>query len=572
MCPHRFRWIAFGLILMGTTAGWALEPPSKADLEQYLRDGTLFLRQRNAWILGNHLIDTGLVQDFRARLAGLRPGAGPLPMKRDVRSAGLPGGKRGLPTKGSVKIFTLLIDFPDYPATQSRDTIDSRLFGTGDIDWPRESLRSYYRRSSYNKLDIGGATLGWYRAGYARSGMAMTTAARETLIKEALLSMEAEGHDFSVYDNDRNGVIDYFVVVWTGPDNGWANFWWGYQTSFSNSNFTLDGKSFANAKYSWQWESRPVGGPFYPYVVIHETGHALGLPDYYDYDATVGPRGGVGGLDMMDANRGDHNAFSKFLLDWMTPTVINVGRERMFLSPSATTAEAVIAMPEYDPVRPFDEFFVVQNRWRSENDAALPGDGLLIWHVDARLNSAGTNFLYNNSYSDHKLLRLMEADGREEIERGWSATAADYYAAGRSLLPAGLPASDRYDGSASGLSVIEISPPAPGMPFTVDIRYTVFPPQTLTRQRIESDYIFTKEYIEKLDWQADARNHTEILTYRISAKLSTADENAWIVLTELSGSTFAYDHRGLKKGDLFDYRIVAVDRNGVESEPRELRR
>jgi M6 family metalloprotease-like protein len=573
MSPHRIRWIALGLFLMGTTAGWALEPPSKADLEQYLRDGTLFLRQRNAWILGNHLIDTGLVQDFRARLAGLRPGAGPLPMKQDIRSAGLPGGRRGLPTKGSVKIFALLLDFPDYPAAQSRDTIDNQLFGTGDINnWPRESLRSYYRRSSYNMLDIGGATLGWYRAGYARSGMAMTTAARETLIKEALLSMDAAGHDFSVYDNDRNGVIDYFVVIWTGPDNGWSNFWWGYQTSFSNSNFNLDGKSFANAKYSWQWESRPVGGPFYPYVVIHETGHALGLPDYYDYDATVGPRGGVGGLDMMDANRGDHNAFSKFLLDWITPTVINIGREQMFLSPSATTAEAVIAMPEYDPVRPFDEFFVVQNRWRSENDAALPGDGLLIWHVDARLNSAGTNFLYNNSYSDHKLLRLMEADGREEIERGWSATAADYYIAGRSLRSTGLPASGRYDGSASGLSVIEISPPAPGMTFTVDIRYNLFPPQTLTRQRIESDYIFTKEYIEKLAWLADARNRTEILAYRISAKPSTAGENAWSVLTELSGSTFVYDHRGLKKIDLYDYRIVAVDRNGVESEPRELRR
>lgn len=561
-----------GLFLTGATAGWALEPPSKADLEQYLRDGTLFLRQRNAWILGNHLIDTGLVQDFRARLAGFRPGAGPLPMKQDIRSAGLPGGKRGLPTKGSVKIFTLLIDFPDYPAAQSRDTIDARLFGAGDIDWPRESLRSYYRRSSYNMLDIGGTTLGWYRAGYVRSGMAMTTAAREMLIKEALLSFEAKGHDFSVYDNDGNGVIDYFVVIWTGPDNGWANFWWGYQTSFSGSNFSLDGKSFSNAKYSWQWESRPVGGPFYPYVVIHETGHALGLPDYYDYDATVGPRGGVGGLDMMDATRGDHNAFSKFLLDWITPTVINIGRERMFLSPSATTAEAVIAMPEYDPLRPFDEFFVVQNRWRSENDANLPGDGLLIWHVDARLTSAGTNFLYNNSYSDHKLLRLMEADGREEIERGWSATAADYYVAGRSLQPTGLPASGRYDGSASGLSVIAISPPAPGMTFTVDIRYTVFPPQTLTRQRIESDYIFTKEYIEKLAWQADTRNRTEILAYRISAKPSTAGENAWSVLTELSGSTFVYDHRGLKKSDLYDYRIVAVDRNGVESEPRELRR
>jgi hypothetical protein len=110
------------------------------------------------------------------------------------------------------------------------------------------------------------------------------------------------------------------------------------------------------------------------------------------------------------------------------------------------------------------------------------------------------------------------------------------------------------------------------MTFTVDIQYALFPPQALTRQRIESDYIFTKEYIEKLAWQGDSRNRTEIRSFRLSAKPSGAAEAAWSILAELSGSTFAYDHRGLKKNDLFDYRIVAVDRNGVESEPRELRR
>ena len=60
---------------------------------------------------------------------------------------------------------------------------------------------------------------------------------------------------------------------------------------------------------------------------------------------------------------------------------------------------------------------MVQNRTRPGNDADLPADGLLIWHVDARLTRSGSDFLYDNSYTAHKLLRLMEADGLEEIER-----------------------------------------------------------------------------------------------------------------------------------------------------------
>ena len=41
-------------------------------------------------------------------------------------------------------------------------------------------------------------------------------------------------------------------------------------------------------------------------------------------------------------------------------------------------------------------------------------DGLLIWHVDATPNADGDDFLYNNSVTEHKLLRLMEANGLPE--------------------------------------------------------------------------------------------------------------------------------------------------------------
>jgi M6 family metalloprotease-like protein len=371
----------------------ALEPPRPGELQRYRLDGSLGRRLQMARRLGNDKVAPRLVERLRAQLRTARLGlsvASPPVMTP-------PPAWRGMPTSGNVKILTLLISFKDYPASNSAAAVQDKLFGAGDAHaYPYESLRSYYERSSYGKLHIGGDVLGWYQEPYNRDQVPQTDDGREALIEEALKYYEAQGHDFSQYDNDGDGAIDYLVVVWTGPDNGWSGFWWGYMTNFADSSFTLDGKRLGT--YSWQWEANPAGGAFDPRVVIHETGHALGLPDLYDYDDTVGPSGGVGGLDMMDSNWGDHNCFSKFLLGWLTPQTITAGSQTVMLSSSGTSADALLVMPKAVAGDPFGEFYMVQNRHPVANDTDLPGDGLLVWHVDARLNADGSDYLYDNRY------------------------------------------------------------------------------------------------------------------------------------------------------------------------------
>lgn len=562
------------LLLVLSLAGSvpALEPPTRAEIEQFRRDGTFAARLQNALVFGNHLADPGLVRNLRTRLERKVKGkdsAGPGDLLNDLI---LPSGRQnGLPAKGSVKVFALLIDFPDYPAVNSAPLIDSKLFGDGDTGYPYESLRNYYRRSSYQKLEIGGATLGWYRALTPRAGMAMTSAARQALIMQALAHFNNLGHDFAPYDNDNNGAIDYFIVVWAGPNNGWSNFWWGYQTTFTDPNFQLDGKRFYGTKYSWQWESRNWPGPYDQIVVMHETGHALGLPDYYDYDAEVGPRGGLGGLDMMDANRGDHNCFSKMLLDWITPEAFNFGTQGFVLEASGASPNALLAMPEFDPSKPFDEFFLIQNRTRTANDTALFADGLVVWHVDSRLNTAGTNFKYDNSTAEHKLLRLMEADGLEQIERGYSANAADYFNPGSTFSPATTPNSNRYDGTVPGLTFFDIGPAGTMTAFKADIHYTLLQPEGGSLTRLESDFIFFREYIDQLTWMPNSGNRTEVVKYRIWMKPKSAGDDAYVYLAETKTQAHPiFEHRGLKKDDAFTYRIIAVDKNGVESAALEV--
>jgi M6 family metalloprotease-like protein len=447
---QKFRAAAFilGISLAGLMPGLALEPPTKEQIARYKLDGTWAARVARAKAIGNHKIPQRIAERLTARITRLSAGGGRggAGSRTSASTLAPPRAWQGMPTIGNVRILALLISFSDCPGTTAPATFESRLFGSGSGGPPFDSLRNFYDRSSYGQLTISGDVLGWYQAPYARATVAETDAGRQNLIKEALSYYDAQGHDFSQYDNDGDGTIDYLCVFWTGPHGEWASFWWGYYTWFSDSTYRLDGKRLTN--YSWQWELYGYpSGSFNPSTIIHETGHALGVPDYYDYDDAIGPRGGVGGLDIMDGS-GDHNSFSKFMLDWIVPTVVADGSQTVSLRASGLYPDAVLFFPGAS-AGIFDEYFMVQNRYRAGNDTYLftGSDGLVVWHIDARLDSWSYDYLYDNSYTEHKLLRLMEADGLEEIEN-WavSADAGDYYRAGMIFGPATVPNTSRYGG------------------------------------------------------------------------------------------------------------------------------
>ena len=132
---------------------------------------------------------------------------------------------QGMPTTGDVRVLSILIEFQDHTHSHAQAYIDDNLFGSGDTARaPYESLAVYYDRASYNQLDLSnGTTLGWYQTAYNRSDVTQTYIGRENLIKEVLNHYESAGHDFSQYDNNSDGVIDYLIIFWAGPDNGWGN-------------------------------------------------------------------------------------------------------------------------------------------------------------------------------------------------------------------------------------------------------------------------------------------------------------------------------------------------------------
>ena len=210
-------------------------------------------------------------------------------------------------------------------------------------------------------------------------------------------------------------------------------------------------------------------GPFSPSTLIHETGHALGLPDFYDYDNSIGPKGGLGGMDQM-AGGHDHNSFSKFILGWLTPEVVSGEAKELSLLPLSRNESSVLLKKDATESTKWDEFFIAEYRNQYSNDQGLPNEGLVIWHIDATLNEWGY-FENNNSYSDHKLIRLVQADGLDEIElRNDSAGAEDFFTTGMEFSPNSRPQSRLNSGAHSGVEITDIAV----SPELIDVTAQVF--------------------------------------------------------------------------------------------------
>ncbi|MGH7893258.1 MAG: hypothetical protein ACREQL_01235, partial [Candidatus Binatia bacterium] len=60
------------------------------------------------------------------------------------------------------------------------------------------------------------------------------------------------------------------------------------------------------------------------------------------------------------------------------------------------------------------EYYLLENRRRTDNDLGIPGDGILVWHVDESVGA----FRTAQSNPRHKLVHLVEADGRSDLDLG----------------------------------------------------------------------------------------------------------------------------------------------------------
>ena len=392
------------------------------------------------------------------------------------------------PSTGDVNILVVPVNFDlnDIRPYERRSYIDFNdgdyleameytFNGTSSLDgvnpyW--ESVSSFYEKSSYGNLHFNFEITDPFTPEMSASeflsredltSSSSSVGGSQELITDILergLTKDNESIDIfdSKYDQNEDGYIDGLWLIYNVIDGDLVSSesqpFWAYTTNYlaqaSNSitgETRIVGTRYANCALSFLYDDSSSG--YDAHTIIHETGHMLGLDDYYSYDNTSN-YGYLGGIDMMDLNIGDHSAFSKYALGWIEPTVIYQDDTTITLKPFESSGGALIIPSSYYNDSAFSEYLILEyktptglnkldatKKYRNAYPLAF-SNGLAIYHVDARLIK---HEIQNGYYTCSDYLSESESSVPEvEVH----CSREDVYLVGNSNTPSYNGISDDY--------------------------------------------------------------------------------------------------------------------------------
>ena len=325
----------------------------------------------------------------------------------------------GCPTVGKVPVLVIPIEFSDSTAKSKGYTIENikRAFSGNNTDY--YSVEEYYYISSYGRLDLDFTVInGWFKPEFSSKHYEDLTDVDEfgdeysvgdqVIMDEALSYLEGI-MDLSIYDSDKNGIIDAVVMINTLTINDMNEFYWAYRfwntiTDDDGNKQKYDGVSandYLWMSYSFMHESLDAeDNPIYTdrsvmntYTYIHEFGHILGADDYYDaeYLDDVTP---LESCDVMDEMPGDHNPYTKFNYGWITNSrlITTDTSVTLTLESFAKSGDSIIIANNWDEsLGVYQEYYVIvyyTNTLLNGGDYGyFARDGVIVYHVNASLYS-----------------------------------------------------------------------------------------------------------------------------------------------------------------------------------------
>ena len=366
--------------------------------------------------------------------------------------------------QGAVVGLTVLVEFQDIRTDVTREEIDEMLNGAGN-DNNHCSVRDYFLTMSNGKLDYTNQVFGPVRLKHPRSYYLFTL--RNEVVLEALAELESQGVDFTQFDNNGDGLIDALNVMYAGEtqyvDRSWL---WPH-------NFYIEKQLGSVRTLFYQicsLQSRTIG------TFCHENGHMLcRFPDLYDYgrrDEDFEQSSGLGRYCLMSS--GNHLGgggtpssicgYLRGLAGW-PENVVELNDNGIFTVVHGDYATLYkYSIPAEGGQ---NEYFIVENRFRSGLDSYLPSSGLAVFHCDEK----GSNEWQEGSPARHYQCALLQADGRNDLERDPDnrGDAGDFFGAveGVALAYETNPSTRRWDRSDSEMVLANISEPGEAISFEV---------------------------------------------------------------------------------------------------------
>ena len=360
-------------------------------------------------------------------------------------------GKRSIKKRGLI----LLVAFKDTPFSTPKDTIDSMMMGnhfTRNYEYTYSgrsfsvvsegSARQYFEASSFGQyspiFEVAGPVTVANTASYYGSSYKVRT--KELVVDACKQLRNNKTVDFSQYDEDNDGFVDYVYVIYAGygsHDNkeykGKAI--WPHAGTISDT-ATYNGKKLST--YACGSEMNYWSKTYYGIgVFCHEFSHVLGLPDFYNTDAYAHKT--LGNWDIMDqgpyvndANTPPlYSAYERFFMGWMTPRILTEP-ENVELHDLAATNEALLISPSgthnLNGETPNPTTFYLLESHRKEGwHAHCPGEGMLISKIRYNSETWASNTV--NNVQSTMGVDIIEADGLTpwENEAGWEGKVGDCF-------------------------------------------------------------------------------------------------------------------------------------------------
>ena len=333
-----------------------------------------------------------------------------------------------VPTIGSPRIPVILVNYTDVKFIDE----DPAVTFQNQFNEMEYSCLNYFESQSRGKFSpvfdiLGPVDLPMDRAFYGANVRVYGTevdAQLGTMIYDACTGLPDV--DFSDYDNDGDGYVDVVVVLFAGvgeaqawrnvPESVWPCQWdmqesyeWGCSSTgpFMLNGVTIDKYAVFNELEGNSNTSTNIDGVG---TFCHEFSHCLGLPDFYHTGG--GSVFGMSTWDIMDhgcyLNNGytpaGYTSYERHFMGWME-LIDPVENTRYFMAPLNTPkGTAVKVVNDANP----DEYYLLEYRTKTDWDEYIPGEGILILHVDYDKTAWDNNT--PNNIGSHQRMTIIPAD------------------------------------------------------------------------------------------------------------------------------------------------------------------
>lgn len=250
---------------------------------------------------------------------------------------------------------------------------------------------------------------------------------REMVIDACKLASQG-GVDFSQYDFNGDGKVENVFLFYAGHNEAerahsstiWPHRWFLNAGQSSNLSIQLNGKWID--EYACTSELRGSSGTELCGIgtFVHEFGHVLGLPDFYDTDNSNSGGTTPGLYNSCVMSSGGYNANGKIppyytgiereIVGWGQMKDIKDAPDNLTIHPIHTKEGTDVWKIETGNP---GEIFYLESRQSTRWDAPISTEGLMIYHID---RSAGYAARWRNNAINvdpsHPCARVIESAGR----------------------------------------------------------------------------------------------------------------------------------------------------------------